>query len=126
MEHQWFYPPLPNSPEEQIWAIPKTNHKEWCEQRKIFTPFEIQVAAYNLNFYRQQVNILMEKKKNFEGQKNSRSYGELKKAIVLMDSQLKHAEFYYYKTIGLVEYGAKNWQEHWNMVAPKPIYSNIY
>jgi hypothetical protein len=136
MENQWFYEPLPGSPDEKIWSSPKTSRKNWTPvpitkspkpknipkvdiPSKVYTEFEKKVAIDNVNFYRKQSDSILIQKTNFlnyyglNTEDCIAAYKQIEDMHLKSEKRRQDAEFYYYKTVGVVHSDAKDWSEHW-------------
>lgn len=135
MSNQWMYPPLPNSPDEQIWSSPKTTCKYWKplpikpppkhrkvvikdESTKIYTEFEKQVAIDNVNYYRKIFQSIIIQKNNFlsyYGLKTKEcleAYIKIELQYIEIEKKRREAEFYFCKTVGVVKPNVTSWEEY--------------
>jgi len=128
------YPPIPGSSDEQIWSSPKTKYNNWVpipikpspkhrkvnkkdEPTKVYTEFEKQVAIDNVNYYHKMCYSITIQKNNFliyyglQTKECCEAFQKIELQYIEIEKRCQEAEFYYYKTIGVVRPDAVSWDK---------------
>lgn len=105
----------------------KRKEKRKEQEKKTYNALEIKQALDNFKYYELQCTTLLKQKHNFlityglTSVENIFHLKQFEQTYIELDKYRQNAQFEYYKSVGILDPRAKNWEEHWKYTKPKPV-----